>query len=345
MSRRDHMLKHMLYMPGLALTLFFQGFSGLPGASAQGAGLNPDTLSFFEQPLAFQLFGFTVNYNQLFDLPAVHDFKADDSDLHPRTNFRANIERQLPNALTIGATYFGSYDDKETDEYEDRWAVYGSGVWGRLSGGEVNGSVREATRRWRGTGNAGLEFDDVLGALAEDDLGLAYHLRLSAYTLNIGVDEDGNTDFGVTYERPHKTIDIRWTGRFTNSQVKSLDAGTVFNTYAGGFVGQIEYGSLAADVGLGYEHFDAALADGSRMFLSAGLHYKIRKLTLSAEGHVGEIDGDSEKSAAFGLRYDLARGLSLNLGYNYADSDAAIDGTAIQSVDKSEFIGSVRYEF
>ncbi len=54
---------------------------------------------------------------------------------------------------------------------------------------------------------------------------------------------------------------------------------------------------------------------------------------------------DSEKSAALGLRYDLARGLSLNLGYNYAESDADIDGVAIQSVDKSEFIGSMRYEF
>jgi hypothetical protein len=149
----------------------------------------------------------------------VHDFKADDSDIHPRTNFRTNIERQLPNALTIDAAYFGSYDDKEVDEYEDRWEIYGSGVWGRLSGGEVNDAVREATRRWRGTGNADLEFDDVLGALGEGELGAAYHLRLSAYTLNIGVDEDGHSDIGVTYERPNKTTDIRWIARLTNSEL------------------------------------------------------------------------------------------------------------------------------
>jgi hypothetical protein len=149
----------------------------------------------------------------------VHDFKADDSDIHPRTNFRTNIERQLPNALTIGAAYFGSYDDKEVDEYEDRWEIYGSGVWGRLSGGEVNDAVREATRRWRGIGNADLEFDDVLGALGEGELGAAYHLRLSAYTLNIGVDEDGHSDIGVTYERPNKTTDIRWIARLTNSEL------------------------------------------------------------------------------------------------------------------------------
>ena len=209
----------------------------------------------------------------------------------------------------------------------------------------MNETVREATRRWRGTGNAELEFDDVLGALGEDDLGAAYHLRLSATTLTIGVDEDGNSDFGLTYERPNKTIDIRVTGRFTNSEIKSVDGATVFDTYAGGLVGQLEYGSYAVDLGLGYEHFDAAAADGNRIFVSTGLHYKIRKLTLSAEGHWGEIDGDSERSAALGARYDLARGVSLNLGYNYAESDAVIDGVTIQSVDLSEFIGSLRYEF
>ncbi len=345
MIARLHILKHMLYRVTLGTFLLFQGYSDNSTAHAQGAGLNPDNLSFFEQPLAFELFGFTVNYNQLIDVPVVHDFKADDTDVHPRTNFRVNIERQLPNALTIGATYFGSYDDKDVDEYEDRWAFYGSGVWGRLSGGKVNETVREATRRWRGTGNADLLFDDVIGTLLEDDLGVAYHLRISAYTINIGVDEDGNSDFGVTYERPNKTTDIRWTGRFTNSEVWSLDSTTVFDTYAGGLVGQIEYGSFAADIGLGYEHFDATTADGSRIFVSAGLHYKVRKLTLSAEGHWGEIEGDSENSAALGLRYDLARGLSVNLGYNYADSSATIDGIAIQSIDQSEFIGSLRYEF
>lgn len=340
-----HMLKHMLNRINYGAFLLFPVCAGVSPLHAQGAGLNPDTLSFFEQPLAFEIFGATVNYNQLIDVPVVYDFRAKDADIHPRTNFRANIERQLPNALTIGATYFGSYDGKEDDEYKDSWAVYGSSVWGRLSGGEVNRSVREATRRWRGAGNAALEFDDVLGTLLEDDLGAAYHLRLSAYTLNAGVDEDGHADFGITYERPNKTVDIRITGRFTNSQIRSVDKTTIFDTYAGGLVGQIEYGSWAVDLGLGYERFDAAIADGNRMFLSAGLHYKVRKLTLSAEGHWGEIDGNSEESAALGARYDLARGLSLNLGYNYAKSDADIDGVTIQSVDMSEFIGSVRYEF
>ena len=332
----------------LAVLLPLLAFVGTRPACAQDIGLNPDNLSFFEEGVNFMLFAFTANPNQLTDVPVVYDFNADDADIHPRTNVLLTIERQLPNALTIGVSYFGSYDDKDTDKrdnYEDRWAVYGSGVWGRLSGGKVNETVRETTRRWRGTGNAELEFDDVLGTLMKDDLGTAYLLRLSAYTLSVAVDEDGNSDFGLTYERPNKYVDIRITEHFTNSQIRSVDKGTVFDTYAGGLVGQVDYGSFTADVGLGYEHFDSRAADGARMFVSAGLHYKVRRLTLSAEGHWGKIDGDSETSAALGARYDLARGLSLNLGYNYADSVAAIDGVTIQSADLSEFIGSLRYEF
>lgn len=334
-----------LRQSGVSLLAVMISCTGASLANAQGSDLNPDNLSFFEEPLAFEFFGATVQYNHLFDLPVVYDFNSDDTDLFPRTNFRVNIERQLPNALTIGATYFGSYDDKEDDEYDDRWEVYGSGVWGRLSGGEVNDTVREKTRRWRGTGNADLQFDNVLGTLAEKDLGLAYGLRISAFTLNVGVDEHGNSDFGFTYERPNQYTDIRFTGRYTNSEIKSIDGTTVFDTDAVGIVAQLEYGSLALDVGLGYEHFDSAAADGERYFVSLGAHYKVRRITLSAEAHWGETDGNDETSYALGARYDLARGLSVNLGYNYAKSDAAINGIALQDVDKSEFLASLRYEY
>ena len=331
-----------------ALALILAGITLLPitsgSARAQAPGLNPDSLSFFEEPLAFQFFGFTVTYNQLVDVPVVHDFTEDEASLYPRTVFQGTIERQLPNAITVGATYLGVYDRIEDDEYEDRWAVFASSVWGRLSGGEVNETVREATRRWRGTGNADLEFDDVLGTLREDDLGVAYQLRLAAYTLNAAIDEDGNSDFGVTYERPNKYVDIRFTGRLTFSEFLSPDDTTLFDTFATGFVTQVEYGSLAVDVGLGYEHFDSTPASGDRYYVSAGVHYKIRRLTVSAEGHWGEIDDDTEKSAALGLRYDIARGFSANLGYNYARSDADIDGIPIQDVVISQFIASLRYE-
>lgn len=326
-----------------SLLSFSQG--GVSLAQAQDSGLNPDNLSFFEEPLAIDLFGFTLRYNQLIDIPLIHDFNTDETDVNPRTNFQVNIERQLPNALTLGATYLGIYEDQAADEYEDRWAVYGSSVWGRLSGGEVNDTVREATRRWRGTGNAELEFDDVLGGLNDDDIGLAYSLRLSAYTLNLGIDEDSNYDFGITYERPNKYIDLRITGRYTDGETFAANGTTVLESRSGGIVTQIEYGSLAADLGFVIERLEGQNVKGTRKFISAGVHYKVRRLTLSAEGHWGSIAGDREESYALGTRYDLARGLSLNLGYNYAKSKADIDGLTIQDEDISKFISSLRYEF
>ena len=332
-----------------ALALIWTGVAVLTitsePARAQAPALNPDSLSFFEEPLAFQFFGFTVTYNQLVDVPVVFDFTDDHESIYPRTVFQGTIERQLPNAITVGATYLGVYDRIEDDEYEDRWAAFASSVWGRLSVGEVNETVREATRRWRGTGNADLEFDDVLGTLLEDDFGAAYHVRLAAYTLNAAVDEDGNSDFGITYERPNKYADIRFTGRLTFSEYWSLDDTTLFDTFATGFVTQVEYGSFAADVGLGFERLESTFASGDRYYVSAGVHYKVRRLTVSAEGHWGEIDDQSEKSAALGLRYDIARGLSANLGYNYAKSIAAISGIPVLDVDISELIASMRYEF
>lgn len=314
-------------------------------AAAEPSNLNPDNLSFFEEPLAVDLFGFTLSYNQLIDLPVIHDFNDDGSDLRPRTNFQVNLERQLPNAITIGGTYLGIYDDKDADEYEDRWEVYASSIWGRLAGGEVNNAVREATRRWRGTGNADLYFDDVIGTLAEDDLGGAYNLRLSAYQLHVGVDEHGNADIGITYERPNKFIDLRFTGRYTDSEVRSLSSNRTFDTKAYGIVSQVEYGSFAVDLGLGYEELTSGTFKGDRRYISTGMHYKVRALTLSAEGHWGDVDGADEESYALGLRFDLARGLSFNLGYNYAKSTVTLDGDLVQDVDISKFISSVRYEF
>lgn len=337
---------HILSRAGLVTLPLFMALTDAQTATAKDAGgLNPDTLSFFEEPLAYNLFGFTLTYNQLVDVPYVYDTKSKDGDFHPRTNLRGTIERQLPNALTIGATYAAAYDNKEIDKFDDRWAIYGRGVWGKLSGGKVNDTIREVTRRWRGTGNAALEFDGLRGTLATKKLGAAYQLRMSAYTFNAGIDQNGNTDFGITYERPNKFVDIRVTGRYTNSKFISPDGITRFNTNAAGLVGQIEYGSFAGDIGLGLEHFDSSAVSGRRMYASAGLHYKVRKLTLSAEGHLGTIDGDRETSAALGARYDIARGLSFNLGYNYAKSNATIDGVLIQRLKKSQFISSLRYEF
>ena len=312
-------------------------------AAAQDLSLNYDNLSFFEEPVAFEALGFTITYNQLVDQPVSYSFEEDDVDFNTRVNFRATAERQLANALTVGAAYFGAYERTGDPEFEDNWGIFGRGVWGRLSLGEVTGEVREATRRMRGAGNAELEFDDAIGIL-EDDLGAAYSLRMSAFTLNVAIDDDAHTDLGVTYDRPGRRMDYRVTARYVRSETPSIDRLAEFDTHTVVFLAGIAYGSFVTDISLGYERLSGSGVNGDRFFFSGGQHYKVRRLTLSAEGHLGTIDGDREVSGSLGARFDIARGLSINLGYNFATSDASIDGLPIRNKDISEVLMSLRYE-
>ena len=68
-------------------------------------------------------------------------------------------------------------------------------------------------------------------------------------------------------------------------------------------------------------------------------------LSLSLEGHYGQIEDEDEVSAAFGIQYDLARGLSVNLGLNHTDGTARRDGTRIIRARDNKAILSMRYSF
>ncbi len=50
-------------------------------------------------------------------------------------------------------------------------------------------------------------------------------------------------------------------------------------------------------------------------------------------------------SAAFGVQYDIARGLSLNLGLNYADATARWDTTRLTDSREKKALLSARYSF
>ena len=315
----------------------------VPSAVAQEFSLNPDGLSFFEEPLALDLFGFTLSHNQLIDQPISYDFENEKKGYDTRIEFRTALERQLPNAWTVGAVYLGSYERERASEYEDSWAVYAGSVWGQVAAGDVTTTVRDATRRMRGAGNADLAFDDVIGSPA-GDYSAAYNLRLGAFTLNALVDSEAQTDFGLTYDRPGEWVDYRFTARYARGWMPALDGSTTFDTHGGMLVGGLVYGSVVADLGIGYERLDSGLADGDRFFFSTGIYYKVRRISVSLAGHYGMIDGDIETSVAVGARYDIARGLSVNLGYNFANSDADISGVPVRNANVSEVKFSLRYE-
>ena len=214
--------------------------------------------------------------------------------------------------------------------------------WGTVSGGNVSGLVREMTRRLRGAGNATLAFDDFLGALEESSGG--YSGRFGPWVVAAAVDEDGDVELGATFQRPAGTRDWRATLRAAEGVFTPAD-GPRFDTRGFGVVGEVIYGSTTVDAGAGYEHFSSTGPDADRWFLSSGIRWKTGALTLSAEGQIGRIEGKDEASAAAGAQYDIARGLSANLGLNHAKARVTLDGAPFLDIEETKTVLSLRYSF
>ena len=68
-------------------------------------------------------------------------------------------------------------------------------------------------------------------------------------------------------------------------------------------------------------------------------------LSLSLEGHVGRIEGKDEASVALGGQYDIARGLSANLGVNHAKARVSFDGAPLLDIEETKTVLSLRYSF
>lgn len=332
----------------LGLTLLMYG-----PAHADGLSVNYDNLASLEEPLAADVADITFTINGVLDEALAVDLKNDnDAEGRFTGNFEVGAETQLGNRWTVGVAYFGQYQNNpgnfsdlsaSNNHYTDNVAGYIGGAWGTLIGGEVTGAVREDTRRARGAGNAALAFDDFYGGF--DDWAGGYTGRFGPVRATGIVDEDGNFDVGAMWSRPIGNKDYRLTARYADSQYGSADGTTTFDSDAAGVVGELVYGSGTYDIGLGYEELSSSTVDTERWFASTGARYKTGALTFSVEGHYGEVAGEEEVSAAAGAAYDIARGLSANVGLNYAKVDADKAGVSIVDKDATEATLSLRYSF
>lgn len=316
------------------------------GAAHAQISLNYDNLSSFEEPLAFAIGEATVLVGGVVDVPVkltVDDSVFDgDVDVSLVTNLDINIEMQLPNRWNVGLAYFGQYDQNARD-YEDNIAGFVRTSWGSLIGGNVDGLVREATRRRRGVGNADLAFDDFYGRI--NRWGGGYSGRFGPATLSGIVDGDGHFELGAQFQRPIGRKDYRLTARFGKARYLAADDITDFSTTSAGVVGEFVYGSSLFDIGFGYENLQSGALDLDRWYVSGGTQTKIGVLSLSAAGHYGELDGSSESAASLGLRYDIARGLSTNVGVNARKAQIMRDGISVIDEDETSATASVRYSF
>ena len=331
-------------------------FALMPAAAqAQDVSLNYDRLSSLEEPIAFDLGQVTVEVTGVIDTPVIIEFDelTDDTSIEAEFvgNFQISASTQLANRWNIGVAYFGQYATAAVDtfdggaDYSDNVAAFVGTSVGTVLGGNVNGQVRELTRRQRGVGNAFLAFDDFYGSL--DDWGGAYQGRFGPTVLAGVVDENGDFELGGAFQRPLGQRDIRFSARYRQSEFVAADGITAFDSSGVGLVGELVYGSTLYDVGLGYETLENRLtgADIDRWFLSAGAQTQLGPVRLSGEAHFGQIDGEDEISAALGASYDIARGLSFNLGVNYQKAQAVTDTVTVIDTDEVKAIASLRFSF
>ena len=320
-------------------------------ARAQDIPLNYERLSSLEEPLATEIGDVTFVLTGLLDAPVTVELQdGNDTDTGFIGNFEVAARTQLPNRWRAGLSYFGQYATDPTallerdDGYTDNAAVSVGGAWGTVFGGKAPGVVREQTRRGRGAGNASLALDGVLGEPRED-WGGGYTGRFGPWVVGAAVHEGGGLDLGATFQRPIGNRDYRFTAWYAKTAYSPSEGLKKFGTNAAGAVGEFIYGSARFDAGIGYERISSNGSAADRWYLSSGVHAKAGMLSLSLEGHYGRIEGNEEISAALGARYDLARGLSVNAGVNYADADATLDGVPLVQVDGIELVLSLRYSF
>ncbi len=326
------------------------------GAGAQDVSLNYERLSSVEEPLASEIGDVTFVLTGLMDTRFTPDTEdADAAGTDVTGNFEVTALAQLPNRWRVGLTYFGQYEGgqlsaadqiarAESDgTYTDNAALSVGGVWGTVLAGNVSGIVREHTRRLRGAGNGALALDGFLGVL-EDRSG-GYLGRFGPWILGSAVDESGHFDLGAIFQRPRGNKDYRLTLRAAEGVFIPADRSGRFDTRGAAVVAEFIYGSRSVDVGVGYEGFSSNGADADRWYVSSGVRKKVGVVSLSVEGHFGRIEGEDELSAALGAQYDVARGLSVNLGVNHAEARATLGGAMLFDVSDTKAVLSLRYSF
>ncbi len=212
--------------------------------------------------------------------------------------------------------------------------------------GNVSGLVREQTRRIRGTGNAVLNFDSELIALS--DTGISYLTRFGPTQIVATIDDDSHYAIGVNFQRPMGNKDYRFALRWQDTSAEVLESVAPIDSQSLVLIAELTYGSTVVDASVGVEKLSTLQDRADRRYVSVGATRKWNAWTASAAAHVGEIEGQNETSYALGLRYDIARGLSLNLGLNYSDTeDTEFNalGLNLLNQNNTEASASLRYSY
>ncbi|MXX89773.1 MAG: hypothetical protein F4213_06675 [Boseongicola sp. SB0677_bin_26] len=309
---------------GLVAAFTLIGLAGAGPAVAQGGLPSLGHLSPLEEAIAMDIGDVTLTLTGAIEARYTAG-SDDDEENGPGLigGLGAVAMTQLPNRWRVELGYAGQFvsdeslSSEEGKRYTDDAALSVGGVWGTVSLGNVSETVRDLTRRRRAFGNAVLAFDDFHGERADRSAG--YAGRVGPFVVSGVVGDDSNIDLGLAFQRPigNGSRDYRFTFRAGQGAYEAADDSRLFTSRGYSVVGEVVYGSTLLDVGMGQESFSSAGVNATRWYISSGIRRKIMVWGLSLEGHYGQIEGQEEVSAALGVQYDLARGLSAKFGLNY----------------------------
>ncbi len=322
----------------------------------QRFSLNYDRLSAIEGPIALEIGDITFRLSGSIDLESQTRLKDDATMNNLFSTFELSFNTQLPNrwrvqGLVLGEVSTASNPRRIIDDFDyvKRLALFVSGTWGRFLMGDLHQLIQGDTRRVSNAGDAFLYFDNFLGRLEQRNGG--YRGRYGPWIVSAVFDQDSDFEWGMVSQRPIGNKDFRFTLRSMKGTFQPSSKADVYATLGVISVGEVIYGSTMFDISFGFEELTPLTAQlggassKTRTFLSQGILTKRGMLSVSFETYFGQLDGEREISASIGVQYDLARGLSANLGWNYWNTHSLLRGIEISNSRDTEVTFSLQYDF
>lgn len=338
----------LLIGPGLILSSF--------SALADRFTLNYDRLSAIEGPIALEIGDITFRLSGSIDLESQTRIDDNVTMNNLFSTVELSFNTQLPNrwrvqGLVLGEVSTASNPRRIIDDFDyvKRLALFVSGTWGRFLIGDLHQLVQGDTRRVSNAGDAFLYFDNFLGRLEQRNGG--YRGRYGPWIVSAVFDQDSDFEWGMVSQRPIGNKDFRFSLRSMKGTFRLSSKAVVYASQGVISVGEVIYGSTIFDVSLGFEELVPITPQlggarvKSRAFLSQGVLTKRGMFSASFETYIGQLDGEREISASIGVQYDLARGLSANLGCNYWNTDSPFRSAEVSNARDTEVTFSLQYDF
>lgn len=318
--------------------------------------LNYDRLSAIEGPIALEIGDITFRLSGSIDLESQTRLNDDATMNNLFSTVELSFNTQLPNrwrvqGLVLGEVSTASNPRRIIDDFDyvKRLALFVSGTWGRFLMGDLHQLIQGDTRRVSNAGDAFLYFDNFLGRLEQRNGG--YRGRYGPWIVSAVFDQDSDFEWGMVSQRPIGNKDFRFTLRSMKGTYQPSSKGDVYASHGIISVGEVIYGSTIFDISFGYEELTpitpqlGGASNKTRTFLSQGILTKRGMLSASFETYFGQLDGEREISASIGVQYDLARGLSANLGWNYWNTNSPLRGVEISNSRDTEVTFSLQYDY